>query len=63
MLELRVPDMNCGGCAKSVARACAAVDPAAKVEFDLREKKIKIDSEVPREKFEQALAGAGFKPS
>lgn len=55
--------MNCGGCAKSVARAVAEVDPAAKVEFDLREKKVTIASESGRDKFEAALAAAGFKPA
>jgi copper chaperone len=63
MHELKVPNMNCGGCAKSVARAISAVDPAAKFEFDLREKKVMIESESGREKFEAALAAAGFKPA
>jgi copper chaperone len=63
MHELKVPNMNCGGCAKSVARAISAVDPAAKVEFDLREKKLMIESESGREKFDAALAAAGFKPA
>lgn len=63
MHELKVPNMNCGGCAKSVARAVSAVDPAARVEFDLREKKVRIESASGREKFEAALASAGFKPA
>ncbi|TWO73004.1 heavy-metal-associated domain-containing protein [Caenimonas sedimenti] len=63
MHELNVPNMNCGGCAKSVARAISAVDPAAKVEFDLREKKVMIESESGRERFDAALAAAWFKPA
>lgn len=55
--------MNCGGCAKSVARAVAEVDPSAQVEFDLREEKVTIASESGRDKFEAALAAAGFKPA
>jgi len=63
MHELKVPNMNCGGCAKSVAHAVAAADPAAKVEFDLREKKVRIESEFSRDKFEAALSAAGFTPA
>jgi copper chaperone len=63
MHELIVPNMNCGGCARSVARACTAVDPDAKVEFDLPKKQVRISSGAARETFEAALAHAGFKPS
>lgn len=63
MHELTVPNMNCGGCARSVARAVSAVDPAAKVNFDLREKTVRIESESGRDLFEAALAAAGFKPA
>ena len=63
MHELKVPNMNCGGCAKSVARAVSAVDPAAKVDFELREKKVTIESGRGRDQFEAALAAAGFKPA
>jgi copper chaperone len=63
MHELKIPNLNCGGCVKSVTRAVSAVDPAAQVEFELREKKVRIESECERDKFDAALAAAGFKPA
>lgn len=39
----------------------SAVDPGAKVEFDPREKKVRIDSDSGRDIFEAALAATGFK--
>jgi copper chaperone len=60
MIDLIVPNMNCGGCARAVTRACAAVDPQAKVDIDLSQKRVRIGSAQPREAFAAALSQAGY---
>lgn len=63
MIELKIPSMSCGGCARSIARVCTEVDPAAKVEADPVTKQVRIESVQQREQFTQALAAAGYPPA
>lgn len=63
MIEFKLPDMSCGGCAGSVKRACAEVDPQARVQVDVGSKRVEIESSQSREAFESALAEAGFPPA
>jgi copper chaperone len=63
MIEMTIPAMSCGGCAKGIARVCAAVDPKAKVEADPRSKRLTVESVEPREKFAAALTAAGYPPA
>lgn len=62
MIEMTVPSMSCGGCARSIAKICAAVDPAAKVEADPRAKLVRIESAEPRDRFVEALSAGGYPP-
>lgn len=63
MIEFKLPDMSCGGCAGSVKRACAEVDPQAQVRIDVGAKRVEIESSESRAVFEAALAEAGFPPA
>lgn len=63
MIEMNLPDMSCGHCASTVAQTCKLVDPAAKVEVDLRTKLVKIESSEDRKDFAEALAEAGYPPA
>lgn len=63
MIEMTVPAISCGGCAGAIARACAAVDPDARVEADTKSKRVKVESAQPREKFAAALSAAGYPPA
>ena len=60
MLQLRVPDMMCDGCARSITAAVHRVDPRAQVSADPAAKTVKIDSEASRQAVIDALAAAGF---
>ncbi|MEC4722881.1 MULTISPECIES: heavy-metal-associated domain-containing protein [Noviherbaspirillum] len=60
MYELQVEGMTCGGCANSVTRSVRAVDSNAKVDVDLKAKKVRIDTSVPLEKVSSAIADAGY---
>lgn len=63
MIEMTIPAMSCGGCAKSIARVCATVDPEAKVQADPGTKRVAVGSREPREKFVAALSEAGYPPA
>jgi copper chaperone len=60
MYELKVEKMNCGGCAKTVTRAVLAVDDEAKVDIDLANKKIRVESDADLRSVASAIAGAGY---
>lgn len=60
MLEFDVKDMSCGHCAGSVTKAAKLVDPAAKVDVDLANKKVKVESQKDRSLFAKALTDAGY---
>jgi copper chaperone len=63
MIELTLPNMTCGHCVSRVTRALKALDPAAKVEVDLGQQRVKIQSDVPKEAITAALADAGYSPA
>lgn len=60
MIELQLPDMTCGHCVKTVTTTVQKLDPAAKVECDLAEHQVRIDTTLPRERVVQALAIEGY---
>ncbi|MCA3250578.1 MAG: heavy-metal-associated domain-containing protein [Pseudomonadota bacterium] len=63
MLEFQIPTMTCGHCARSVTQAVQAADPSALVQIDLPQKKVVVDSDLPREQIVARLAEAGFAPA
>ncbi|HSI58795.1 MAG TPA: heavy-metal-associated domain-containing protein [Ideonella sp.] len=60
MIELTLPDISCGHCAKTVTQAVLALDPAAQVQVDLASKRVQIASALPREQLEAALREEGY---
>ncbi|MBX9933472.1 MAG: heavy-metal-associated domain-containing protein [Methylobacterium sp.] len=62
MIPIKVTKMNCGGCAKAVTRAVQGVDPAARVEIDLKSGQVSImpGTAVAAERFADAIRAAGF---
>ncbi|KWT69569.1 MULTISPECIES: heavy-metal-associated domain-containing protein [unclassified Variovorax] len=63
MIEMNIPAMSCGGCARGILRVCATVDPQARVETDPKSKRVTVESAEPREKFAAALSAAGYPPA
>jgi copper chaperone len=60
MQEFNVPDMSCGHCVAAVSKAIRTADPKAKVEVDLDNHKVRVDSSAERDKLAAALAEAGY---
>jgi copper chaperone len=60
MIELTLPDMTCGHCVKTVTSTLQRLDPNAKVRCELPTHKVTVESSLPRERIEQALAIQGY---
>lgn len=60
MYELQVEGMTCGGCARSVSRSVQAIDSNAKVDIDLQNKKVRIDSDADLDAIKSAISDAGY---
>jgi copper chaperone len=59
-LELKLPDMTCGHCVRTVTATVQRVDPGATLRIDLPAHQVSIESAQPREAFVQALADEGY---
>ena len=59
-IELKLPDMTCGHCVRTVTATVQRVDPAATLKVDLPTHQVVIESAQPRQVFEQALADEGY---
>lgn len=60
MIELKLPDMTCGHCVRTVTAAVQRVDAEARVEVDLAEHRVRIESTRPVQAFATALADEGY---
>lgn len=60
MVTFRVPDMTCGHCASTIARAVATVDKGAWRYVSVSEKLVSIASPAPEAAFAEAIRVAGY---
>lgn len=59
-MELRIENMTCGGCAKSVTKAIQSVDPTAKVETNPEGRTVKVETIATAEALQEVLEEAGY---
>jgi copper chaperone len=60
MLRFHVPNMTCGGCARSVNKAIQSVDGAADIQADPAAREVRIETSANQQTLLAALAAAGF---
>lgn len=60
MLRLYIPNMTCGGCAKSVSWALLSVDPQARIETDPPAREVRVNSDLEESAFLASLSEAGY---
>lgn len=60
MYKFTIPNMTCGGCAKSVTKALRSVDPQARIEADLPTREVRVDSALDKSAFLTVLSEAGY---
>jgi copper chaperone len=61
-MEFHVEGMTCGGCARSVTKAIALVDPAATVSADPPSRRVQVQTSASEAQIIAALTEAGFPP-
>ena len=61
MYELKVEGMSCGHCVSAVTKSVQAVDASAKVEVDLPQQKVLVDSSARLEDIKAAVVDAGYE--
>jgi copper chaperone len=60
MHRFNIPNMTCGGCAKSVTKALLSVDPHARIETDAPAREVRVDSTIEESAFLAVLGEAGY---
>ena len=60
MMEFKVDDMSCGHCAGVITKTVQGLDAQARVEVDLAQKKVAIESNQERAVIAAALEEAGY---
>ncbi len=63
MYQFTIPNMACGGCARSVTKALQGVDADTKVEADLAAHRISVESPASEAALRAALTAAGYPAS
>ncbi|HAG36150.1 MULTISPECIES: heavy-metal-associated domain-containing protein [Sphingomonadales] len=59
-MQFHVENMSCGSCVKHITQAIAAIDPNAKVDVNIADKKVTVDSVASAQDIEAALAEDGY---
>lgn len=60
-MEFKVPDMSCGHCTAAIEKSVKSADPAALIDCDLVERRVKIDTALSTEQVGAAIREAGYK--
>lgn len=58
--NLKVTGMSCGGCAASVKRAVASLDPAAQVDVDLNRGHVQVHTQQQQAEIETKIRSLGY---
>ncbi len=59
-MELRIENMTCGGCARSVTKAIHSVDPNARIEANPATRTVEVETTAPLAALQQVLEDAGY---
>ena len=59
-MEIKVPGMSCGPCARAVTDAVRNVDAEAVVDIDLTTKRVSIETDADPEAIAAAIEDAGY---
>ncbi len=59
-LQLKVPEMTCGGCVSTITKAVKTVDAHAIVQGDPRTKIVLVETQASEIAIKEAIAKAGY---
>ncbi len=61
MTKLKVPEMSCGHCKAAVEKAVASVDAQAKVDVDLENRTVQVETSAANDALIAALKEEGYE--
>ena len=59
-LQLKVPNMACSACVKTITKAVTAIDPTAKVDADTKTKQVTIETQQSEAEVKKVITAAGY---
>lgn len=59
-LKLSVPDIVCEGCAETITDTIQTMEPDAKVDVDVSNKTVTVETKAAEETIKQAIVAAGY---
>ncbi len=62
MIELHIPAMSCGHCARAITEAVHKVDPQAVINTDLAQHLVRVQTQLPAAVITAQLTQAGYPP-
>jgi copper chaperone len=62
-LQLKVPNMSCGGCVSTITDAIKTVDTNATVQGDPQTKTVSVETQSPETAIKTAIAKVGYPAS
>ena len=63
MYEVKVSGMTCGSCASSISHVLKSIDPKVKVEVDLKQQIVRVETEKSEKEITALIEEAGFPVS
>jgi copper chaperone len=60
-LQLKVPDMTCGGCVNNITNAVKAIDANATVQGDPKTKIVLVETEASEAAIKSAIITVGYQ--
>jgi copper chaperone len=62
-LQLKVPDMTCGGCVSTITKAIKTVDANATIQGDPKTKMVSVETQAPETAIKEAISKVGYPAS
>ncbi|MDW5316130.1 heavy-metal-associated domain-containing protein [Rhizobium sp. PL01] len=59
-MDLKIENMTCGGCARSVTKAIQSIDPNAGIETNPAARTVKVETTATSAALQKALEEAGY---
>lgn len=62
MIQMNIQNMTCGHCASTITRALKALDPQARIEISLGDRRVRVDTVASEAEVLTSIVEAGYAP-
>ncbi|MBU7582815.1 MAG: heavy-metal-associated domain-containing protein [Nostoc sp. TH1S01] len=59
-LKLKVPNITCEGCAEKITESIHVMEPDAKVDVNVQDKTVTVESAASEESIKQVIVASGY---